>query len=83
MYEGRNFEKYRIMISAVHFRKSVRKLRTQGFDLRICEPISYRKHLRIRGKKLKSTQIRKATTSLGCFFAIYKKNTFLRFIVST
>ena len=24
----------------------VRKLRTQGLGLRICEPISYRKHLR-------------------------------------
>ena len=29
-----------------------RKLRTQGFGLRICEPISYRKHLRINGKKI-------------------------------
>ena len=33
----------------------VRKLRTQGFGLRICEPISYRDHLRICGKKLKFT----------------------------
>ena len=30
----------------------IRKLRTQGFGLRICGPISYRKHLRICGKKI-------------------------------
>ena len=30
----------------------IRKLRTQGVDLRICKPISYRKHLRICGKKI-------------------------------
>ena len=30
----------------------VRKLRTQGFGLRICGPVSYRKHLRICGKKI-------------------------------
>ena len=30
----------------------VRKLRTQGLGLRICEPISYRKHLHICGKKI-------------------------------
>ena len=30
----------------------IRKLRTQGFSLRICETISYRKHLRICGKKI-------------------------------
>ena len=33
-------------------RKPVRKLRTQGLGLWICEPISYRKHLRICGKKI-------------------------------
>ena len=30
----------------------IRKLRTQGFGLRICEPISYRKLLRIWGRKI-------------------------------
>ena len=40
-------------IGAGLFRKSVRKLRIHGFDLRNCEPISYRKHLRICGKKSK------------------------------
>ena len=33
-------------------RKPVRKLRTKGLGLRICDPISYRKHLRICGKKI-------------------------------
>ena len=33
----------------------IRKLQTQGFGLRICKPISHRKHLRICGKKLKFT----------------------------
>ena len=51
----------------------VRKLQTQGFDLQICKTISYRKRLRICGKKnLSLPQIRKAATSLGCLFAIYK-----------
>ena len=31
------------------------KLRTQGLGLQICELLSYRKDLRICGKKLKST----------------------------
>ena len=49
---------------AGYFRKSVRKFQTQGFDLRICEPISYRKHFRICGKKLKNLPlIQKAKTS--------------------
>ena len=52
---------------------SVRKLRTQGFSLQICEPISYRKHLRICGKKLKSITNRKFTTLLDRFLAISKK----------
>ena len=55
----------------------IRKLRTQGIELRICEPISYRKHLRICGKKSWNLpQIRRLTTSLECFGTIYKKKRF-------
>ena len=41
-----------VIPSAGHFRKSVCKLRTQGFDMRIFESIFYRKYLRIWGKKI-------------------------------
>ena len=33
----------------------VRKLRTQGLGLRICEPIFYRKHLQFCSKKIETT----------------------------
>ena len=49
----------------------IRKLRTQGLGLRICEPISYRKHLWICDKKIEI--YRKSTTSLGIVSAIFKK----------
>ena len=49
----------------------IRKVRTQGFGLRICEPISYRKFLRICGKKIEI--YRKSTTSLGSFLQFAKK----------
>ena len=58
----------------------IRKWRTQGFSLRICEPISYRKDLQICGKKIEI--YRKSTTSLGSFLH-FQKNTFLRFNIST
>ena len=51
----------------------IRKLRTQGFGLRICEPISYRKHLRIFGKKIEI--YRKSANQQhhwDRFFAIFK-----------
>ena len=49
----------------------IRKLRTQGLGFRICEPISYRKHLRICGKKIEI--YRKSTTSLRSFLQFPKK----------
>ena len=49
----------------------IRKLRTQGLGLRICEPISYLKHLRICVKKIE--MYRKSTTSLGSFLQFPKK----------
>ena len=52
----------------------VRKLRTQGLGLRICEPISYRKQLRICGKKIEI--YRKSATSLGSFLQFLKKYVF-------
>ena len=63
---------YHELNSAGHFCK----LQTQGFGLQICEPISYRKHLRICGKKLKSTANQQHRWDR--FFAIQKKK-FLRF----
>ena len=56
----------------------IRKLRTQGFGLRNCELISYRKHLRIYCKKIEI--YRKSTTSLGLFL-LFQKKKFLRFNV--
>ena len=47
------------------------KLRTQGLGLGICEPITYRKHLRICSKKIEI--YRKSTTSLGSFLQFLKK----------
>ena len=58
----------------------IRKLRTQGLGLRICEPISYRKHLRICGTKLKSTANPQHHWDRFCNF---QKNTSLQFNVST
>ena len=53
----------------------IRKLRTQGFGLRICGPISYRKHLRICGKKIEIyRKSAKSTTSLRLF---------LQFLINT
>ena len=49
----------------------IRNLRTQGFGLRIGKPISYRKHLRIRGKKIEI--YRKSATSLGSFLCNIQK----------
>ena len=51
----------------------IRKVRTQGFGLRICEPISYRKVLRICGKKLKSTANPQINNITGIVSAICKK----------
>ena len=62
----------------------IRKLRTQGFGLRICEPISYRKHLRICGKKIKIYRKSANQQHLWDRFCNFQKNNmFLRFIVST
>ena len=59
------------------------KLRAQGLGLRICKQISYRKHLRISGKKIdiycKSTNQQHHWDR----FCNFRKNTFLRFNVST
>ena len=55
----------------------IRKLRTRGFGLRIGKPISYRKHLRIRGKKIEI--YRKSANQQhrwDRFFAISKKYVF-------
>ena len=51
----------------------IRKMRTHGLGLRICEPISYRKHLRICGKKLKSTANPQINNITGIVSAISKK----------
>ena len=48
----------------------IRKLRTQGLGLRICEPISYRKHLRICSKKI---EIYRKSRPLGSFLQFPKK----------
>ena len=51
----------------------IRKLQTQGFGLRICKPISYRKRLRICGKELKI--YRKSANQQhhwDRFFAVFK-----------
>ena len=61
---------YHELNSAGHFCK----LQTQGFGLQICEPISYRKHWRICGKKLKSTANQQHRWDR--FFAIQKKKSF-------
>ena len=63
--------------------KSLRKLQTQGLVLRICEPISYRKHLRICGKNSSLSQICKATTLLGSLLCNFQKSMFSWFNVST
>ena len=57
----------------------IRKLRTYGFGLQICEPISYRKHLRICGKKIEI--YRKSANQQHHWdrFCNFQKNTFLRF----
>ena len=55
----------------------IRKLRTQGFGLQICEPISYRKHLRLRGKKIEIySKSAKSTTLFGSFLQFPKKYVF-------
>ena len=60
----------------------IRKLRTQGFGLRICGPISYRKHLRICGKKIEIyRKSAKSTTSLRLFLQ-FLKNTYLPVVES-
>ena len=51
----------------------IRKLRTQDLGFRICESISYRKHLRICGKKLKSTANLQINNITGIVSAISKK----------
>ena len=62
----------------------IRKLRTQGFGLRICEPISYRKHLWICGKKIKIYRKSANQQHLWDRFCNFQKNNmFLRFNVST
>ena len=53
-----------------------RKLWTQSLGLRICKPISYRKHLWICGKNLNLRQICKSTTSLGSVLQFSKKYVF-------
>ena len=58
----------------------IHKLRTQRLGLRICEPISYRKDLRICGKKLKSTAYQHHWHR---FCNFQKKKTFSRLNVST
>ena len=69
--------------SAGHFFKPVRKLQTQSLGLRICVTISYRKHLRICGKKIEI--YRKSVNQQHYWdrFCNFQKNTFLRFNVST
>ena len=56
----------------------IRKLRTQGFGLRICGPISYRKHLRICGKKMESTANPQMNNITEIVSAISKKYVFTR-----
>ena len=55
----------------------IRKLRTEGFDLRICEPISFREHFRICGKNLKSTANPQNNNIAGMFLCYLQKNKFL------
>ena len=71
------------MGSAGHFRKPVRKLRTQGFGLRICEPISYRKHLRICSKKIEIYRKSANQQNQWDRFCNLQKNRYLQFNVST
>ena len=49
----------------------IRNLRIQSFGLRICKPISHRKHLRICSKKIET--YRKSANQQDCFFAISPK----------
>ena len=52
----------------------IRRLRTQGFDLRICEPIFYCKHFRICDKKFAIyRKSAKQQHHWSSFFAIYEK----------
>ena len=59
------------------------KLQTQSLGLRICEPISYRKHLRICGTKIEIYRPPANQHHHRDRFCIFQKNTFLRFNVST
>ena len=54
----------------------IRKLGTQGFDLRICKPISYRKHVRICDKKLKFTANPQICNIAGMFLCHLQKSSF-------
>ena len=71
------FEDSRAVLGTSTNRSANCKLRTQGFDLRICEPISFSKHLRTCGKK---TEIyRKSAKKQLCWnrlFVISKKHVF-------
>ena len=49
-------------------RSQIRKLRIQGFDLWICEPISYREHLREKIEIYRKSA--KQQHRWDCFFAI-------------
>ena len=53
-----------------------RELRTHGFDLRICEIISYRKCLRICVKKLKSTANPQSSNTAGIVSLHFAKKSF-------
>ena len=61
----------------------VHKLRTEGLGLRICEPIFYRKHLRICGKKIEIYRESANQQHHWDRFCNFQKNTFLRFNVLT
>ena len=63
--------------SAGHFRKSVRKLRTQGFDFRIFQPISSTKLFGFAVKKIYH-KTAKQQHRWNHFFAITKKIRFFR-----
>ena len=61
----------------------IRKVQTQGFGLRICEPISYRKLLRICGKKIEIYR-KSANQQHHCHrFCNLQKNMYLQFKIST